>query len=105
MGWGLKDEDLIAGIAARTAPPTDVETLLSDELWSNAFSMWATDLGFSSGDYKASHLHHLWADLNHGTPGETIWANYVDANGTSALPWNPGAHQPSDIEGPSGDEQ
>lgn len=87
MVWELKDEELLDRVAATTAPPSSVETLLGDELWSNAFSMWATDLGFQRGDYKASHLHHLWADLSYGTPGETIRAQYVDENGPTALPW------------------
>lgn len=87
MVWELKDEDLLGRVAATTAPPSSVDTLLGDELWSNVFSMWATDLGYQRGDYKASLLHHLWADLNYGTPGETIRAQYVDPNGPSALPW------------------
>lgn len=87
MAWELKDEDLLKRIAAVTAPPTDLQGLLSDELWVNAFSMWATDLGFQRGDYKASRLYHLWVDLNYSASGETILARYVDPSGELAIEW------------------
>jgi hypothetical protein len=87
MGWKLKDDELLDRVAAATAPPGDLETLLADELWSNVFSIWATDLGFEGGDYNASRLHHLWADLSYGTAPDTIRAQYVDPGGASALPW------------------
>lgn len=87
MAWDLKDEDLVKRIADATAPPSDLRSLLSDELWANAFSMWATDLGYQRGDYKASSLHHLWADLDYGTAGETIYAQYVQPSGAATLPW------------------
>src|SRR5689334_20283083 len=78
MPWNLQDQEWLARIAAETAPPTDVPTLLSDELWANAFSMWATDLGFTEGDYTPSTLHRLWVDLAYGASGETIYAQYLD---------------------------
>jgi hypothetical protein len=90
MGWELKDEDLLNRITASTAPPNDLPTLLSDDLWANAFSMWATDLGYQKGDYNAGKLHHLWIDLDYRTPGETIYAQYVDPSGPSALQWSSG---------------
>jgi hypothetical protein len=50
MTWNLKDEDLQAAITATTAPPSDPESIFKDDLWVNAFSMWATDHGFETGD-------------------------------------------------------
>jgi hypothetical protein len=87
MAWELKDEDLLSRITATTAPPSDLQTILSDELWANAFSMWATDLGFNRGDYNAGNLHHLWRDLSYNVAGETVYAQYVDPSGPSTLRW------------------
>ena len=87
MAWELKDEDLLKRVAAATAPPGDLQTLQSDDLWANAFSMWATDLGFQQGDYKASSLLHLWADLTYGAAGETVYAQYVEPSGGAGIQW------------------
>jgi hypothetical protein len=87
MEWDLKDEDLLSRIAATSAPPSDLQAILSDELWANAFSMWATDLGFNQGDYNVGNLYHVWRDLSYGAPGETVYAQYVDPSGPSALQW------------------
>lgn len=78
---------MLNSVCAQTAPPADVEAILSDDLWASVFSAWATDLGYQQGDYTASTLHHLWIDLAYGTPGETIYAQYVDPSSGSALPW------------------
>lgn len=88
MAWELKDEELLSRMTATTAPPGDPQAILSDELWANAFSMWATDLGFNQGDYRASNLHQLWRDLSYGTPGETVYLQYVEPSGQSALQWS-----------------
>jgi len=87
MAWDLKDDELLKRIAERTAPPSDLRAILSDDLWANAFSMWATDLGYQRGDYAASNLHRVWADLEYNTPGETIYKQYVDPSSGSGIQW------------------
>ena len=87
MAWQLTDQEWLTRIAAETAPPNDVPALLSDELWANAYSMWATDLGFVQGDYTASTLHRVWVDLAYGTAGETVYEQYLDPSAGSGVPW------------------
>lgn len=87
MAWELKDEHLLERVAASTAPPADIRAILADELWTNVFSMWATDRGWLDGDYIPSRLYRLSADLNYGTPGETIRARYVEPSGELAVQW------------------
>ena len=87
MAWDLKDDDLLKRIAERTEPPSDLRAILSDEVWANAFSMWATDLGYQRGDYAASNLHRVWRDLEYNTPGETIYNQYVDPSSGSGIQW------------------
>jgi hypothetical protein len=87
MAWELKDQEWLTRIAAETAPPNDVHALLSDELWANAFSMWATDLGFAQGDYTVSTLHRVWVDLAYGTPGESIYEQHMDPSSGSVVQW------------------
>lgn len=89
MAWDLKDDDLLKRIADTTAPPSDLPTILSEELWANAFSMWATDLGYQRGDYAASNLQRVWRDLEYNTSGETIYNQYVDPAGGSGIQWPP----------------
>ena len=90
MAWDLQDPDWLARIAAETAPPGDVHAVLSDELWGNAFSMWATDLGYGHGDYAASTLHRVWVDLAYGADGPTVYAQYVDPSAGAGLSWPEG---------------
>ncbi|HET6915616.1 MAG TPA: hypothetical protein VFH56_05950 [Acidimicrobiales bacterium] len=87
MAWDLKDDDLLKRIADTTAPPSDLRTILSEELWANAFSMWATDLGYQRGDYGASNLQRVWRDLEYNTSGEQIYNQYVDPAGGSGIQW------------------
>jgi hypothetical protein len=87
VAWQLTDEDMLNSVSAETAPPTDLEGLLSSDLWASVFSAWATDLGYQQGDYTASTLHRVWIDLAYSTPGETIYAQYVEPSSGSALPW------------------
>jgi hypothetical protein len=87
MAWDLRDDELLKRIADRTAPPSDLRGILSDETWVNAFSMWATDLGFQRGDYAASALYRLRVDLEHNTAGETIFSQYVDPAAGSGIQW------------------
>lgn len=87
MTWDLRDEDRLCSVCAETAPPTDLETLLSEDLWASAFSAWATDLGYQQGDYTASTLHRVLIDLAYGASGETIYAQYLDPSSGSGLSW------------------
>ena len=90
MAWDLTDQEWLTRIAAETAPPADVETLLSDELWANAFSMWASDLGFTHGDYRASALHRAWVDLAYGTSGETVYEQHIGPPSGTSVQWPEG---------------
>jgi hypothetical protein len=87
MAWELQDEEWLARIAAETAPPEDVQSVLSAELWANAFSMWATDFGYATGDYTAGTLHRVWVDLDYGTAGETVFAQYIDPLSGTMIQW------------------
>jgi len=87
MAWQLTDDDWLARIAAETAPPRDVPSVLSSELWANAFSMWATDQGYTTGDYTASALYRTWVDVRYGTAGETVYAQHLDPASGTPVAW------------------
>ena len=90
MAWELTDQEWLTRIGAETAAPNDVQALLSDDLWANAFSMWATDLGVAQGDYTVSTLHRLWVDLAYGATGEAVYEQYVDPSSGSVVQWPDG---------------
>lgn len=87
MVWDLKDDEWLKAIGAAPQPPNDLQTLLADDLWAGAFTMWANDLGYVQGDYAPGTLQRVLVEVGWGADGETVYAQYVDPSSGTTVQW------------------
>ena len=87
MTWNLTDDDVRKSITDTVAPPSEPADLFADDMWGDIFSRWATDNGFSNGNYDGSHFFDLWRDFHYGTGYEAMRDKYVADGNEYQLEW------------------